>query len=218
MAATHETELPIEIETLKNDLVWAKYDFNQYKRLFVAGPKRGEIFVRVAGNFFERLSRFYWDRFALSISRLTDPQAQGAFRSLSIHSVENYMHLLPAAESAKIKKILSDLSGKATKFRNYRSKQVAHRDFVQATTKDFEFDLLHISEVEEIMEDLGKCLNIFMFSLQNKTWGWDMVGVGGVEELLYFIKQGLSYEELKRQRNDFRQDMIEEQYNLFRDA
>jgi hypothetical protein len=45
-----------------------------------------------------------------------------------------------------------------------------------------------------------------------------MVGVGGVEELLYFMKEGLAYDELKRQRKDFQRDMIEEQYNLYRDA
>jgi len=88
-------ELPIEIETLKNDLVWAKYDFNQYKRLFVAGTKRSELLVKVAGNFFERLNRFYWDRFALSISKLTDPETQGPNRNLTIHSIEKYLHMLP---------------------------------------------------------------------------------------------------------------------------
>ena len=211
-------ELPVELETLKNDLVWAKYDFNQYKRLFVAGDKRGELLVRVAGNFFERLNRFYWDRFALSVSKLTDPETQGSNKNLTIHSVEKYLHFLPPARAAVVERIIADLPAKVVKFRNYRSKQVAHRDFLQATSKDFEFDLLHISEVESILDDIGKCLNEFMHALQNSTWSWDMAGVGGVEELLYFMKEGLAYDELKKQRMDFRQNMLEEQYNLYRDA
>ena len=211
-------ELPIEIETLKNDLIWAKYDFNQYKRLFVAGPRRGDLLVEVAGNFFQRLSRFYWDRFALSISKLTDPEAQGTNRNLSIHSLERYMELLTQQEAEQARTIIAELEAKVGKFRSYRSKQVAHRDLLQATTQDFEFDLLHISEVEEILEDVGRCLNLFILRLQNKTWSWDMAGVGGVEELLYFMKEGLAYTELKKQRKDFHQDMLEEQYNLFRDA
>ena len=211
-------ELPVELETLKNDLVWAKYDFNQYKRLFVAGDRRGELLAKVAGNFFERLNRFYWDRFALSVSKLTDPETQGSNKNLTIHSVEKYLHLLPTAIAAALERIIADLPAKVVKFRNYRSKQVAHRDLLQATSKDFEFDLLHISEVQTILDDIGKCLNMFMHTLQNKTWSWDMVGGGGVEELLYFMKEGLAYDELKKQRQDFRQDSIEEQYNLFRDA
>jgi hypothetical protein len=211
-------ELPVELETLKNDLIWAKYDFNQYKRLFVAGDKRGEVLVKVAGNFFDRLNRFYWDRFALSISKLTDPESQGSNRNLTVHSLERFFHLLPTHAASIVEKVISDLPAKVAKFRNYRSKQVAHRDLLQATTKDFEFDLLHISEVEEIFEDIGKCLNAFVLALQNSTWSWDMAGVGGVEELLYFMKEGLAYDELKRQRKNFQQDMIEEQYNLYRDA
>jgi len=211
-------ELPIELETLKNDLIWAKYDFNQYKRLFVGGDKRGELLVKVAGNFFDRLNRFYWDRFALSISKLTDPENQGLNRNLTVHSLERFFHLLPSDAVRMVEKIISELSDKVAKFRNYRSKQVAHRDLQQAITKGFTFDVLHISEVEEILEDIGKCLNVFVLALQNSTWSWDMVGVGGVEELLYFMKEGLAYTELKKQRKDFNQDMIEEQYNLYRDA
>jgi len=211
-------ELPIEVETLKNDLIWAKYDFNQYKRLFVGGAKRGDLLVEVAGNFFQRLSRFYWDRFALSISKLTDPEAHGLNRNLTIHSLERYLHLLPQQEADQVERIISELKAKVSKFRKYRSKRVANRDFLQATAKDFEFDLLHISEVEKILEDIGQCLNLFIQRLQNKTWSWDMAGVGGVEELLYFMKEGLAYTELKKQRKDFRQDMLEQQYDLFRDA
>ncbi len=211
-------ELPIEVETLKNDLIWAKYDFNHYKRLFVAGEKRGELLVKVAGNFFARLNRFYWDRFALSISKLTDPEAQGPNTNLTIHSLERFLHLLPDQAATKVQKTISELSTKVAKFRSYRSKQVAHRDLVQATTKDFEFDLLHISEVAEIFEDIGECINAFMLSLQNTTWSWDMAGVGGVEELLFFMKEGLAYDELKSQRKNPNQDTVEEQYQLYRDA
>ena len=197
-------DVPIEIETLRNDLIWARYDFNQYKKLFVAGARRGDLLVAVAGNFFARVNRFYWDRFALSISKMTDPAEQGHNRNLTIHSVEKHLHLLPPVAQIEVHRITAGFPDKVAKFWNYRSKQVAHRDLLQATAKGFDFDVMHISEVEAIFDDLGSILNLFLLTLRNTTQSWAMVGVGGVEELLYFMKEALTYDELKKQRKDWR--------------
>jgi hypothetical protein len=211
-------KVPIAVDRLKNALIWAWFDVNQYKELFLSGTGRTKLLVETAGHFFNRLSKFYWDRFTLAISRLTDPATQGRSRNLSIHLLEDYVSLLPSRRQGKVLKVLESIDEKAGKYRTHRSKHIAHDDYRHAISKKPGLVKLSLDEIESILSDIGRCLNEFYLTIEDSTWSWEMGGIYDAGSLAYFLKEGAIYNELKQRRRDWKLDAIEEQQSSFSNA
>ncbi len=76
-------DIPPEIEIPKNDLIWARQYYNQYKKLFMVSQIRLELLNKTAPEFFRLLQEMFWNQMILSLARLTDPRKNGSNENLS---------------------------------------------------------------------------------------------------------------------------------------
>jgi hypothetical protein len=210
-------KVPVPVDRLKNALVWAWFDVSQYKMLYTSGQERIELLTETAGLFFERLNHFYWDRFTLSISRMTDPRKTGKNRNLSIHSLEDHLDLLPENRRPFVLQTLVSIDGLARKYRVHRSKHVAHDDYRDAISESKKSETLRLTEIESILRDVGSCLNEFYGWIEKTTWSWEMLGPNNANSLIYYLREGAIYTELKQKRKDWTKDAQEESESRYKD-
>ena len=52
-------DIPPEVEMLRNDLVWARHFYNQYKKLYMDNALRVEMLNEIAPSFFFLLKRCF---------------------------------------------------------------------------------------------------------------------------------------------------------------
>ncbi len=81
-------DIPPEIEILTNDLIWARYYYNEYKKLYAVSELRVSLLNEIAPSFFRLIQDMLWDQMILSLARLTDPYVKGSNRNLSAHVLQ----------------------------------------------------------------------------------------------------------------------------------
>ena len=178
---------------------------------------RIELLSETAGHFFDRLNHFYWDRFTLSISRMTDPRKTGKNRNLSIHSLEDHVYLLPEDRSSFVLQTLTSIDEMARKYRTHRSKHVAHDDYRDAISETTRPETLRLTEIESVLNSIGTCLNEFYGWIEKTTWSWDMLGPNNANSLIYYLREGVIYTEMKQKRRDWLKDAQEETESRYKD-
>lgn len=198
-------EVPIEIEELKNDLIWTKHYVNQYKQLFLYNKKRLALLNETGSTFFRVLQRMFWDEMIISVARLMDPHEQGKNKNLSLQIIIN----LAEENNWHFKSEISDLIGKARKESDaviiHRMKRVAHRDLPTAK-KEVTIDQVGIKEIENSLSFAGQALNVVYLNLTNSTWTWNLISGDDVDSLISYLKMGIIYQELSEKELDWRKD------------
>src|SRR5208283_1085084 len=77
-------DIPPEVEILKNDLIWARHSYNQYKKLYMANRLRIQLLNEVAPGFFRLIQAMFWEQMVVNLSRLTGSYQSGPNTNLSI--------------------------------------------------------------------------------------------------------------------------------------
>jgi hypothetical protein len=201
--------VPQEISVLTQDLVWANFDLIEYKKLFYGNQKQLDMLKKAAGNFFYRLYQMYWDRFSLSIYRLTERSTGGKNENLTLKTLKKYCDPSGVDEN-KVNTLLVEIDRLAKNFNVRRRKYVAHRDLNSALgLAAAEREGLLLESVERIYSLSGELLNLFHVHFDKLTWGWAMEDSSAAWSLLVRIRDGLVYEDLKERRMDWRLDQEE---------
>jgi len=203
MNKANKPKVPLEVETLKNDLIWAKYDINEYVIIFGENELQKNMLLEKTGQFFFRLQQMYWDRFSISVSRFTDQHKQkNGNKKLSIYILPELANNA-GIDKSNVEHQINNIMILAKAFRTRRSKYIAHRDFQLAlNTKDFESDLLYLKNVKEIYNIIGDLLNEFYLKIEDNQWAWDLITSTGARSLIFLIKEALIYQEMKDKRKN----------------
>ncbi len=210
MNKTNKPKVPLEVETLKDDLIWAKYDINEYAVIFGENELQKNMLLERSGQFFFRLHQMYWDRFSISVSRFTDPHKQkNGNKNLSIYVLPELANNA-GIDKSNIEHQINEIIILAKAFRTRRSKYIAHRDFQLALdAKYFGSDLLYLRNVKEIYRIIGDLLNEFYLKIEDNQWAWDLISSTGARSLLFLIKEALIYQEMKDKRKNYIMDYEE---------
>lgn len=130
-------EKDIVIDALRDQLVFDIYDFEQYKILFNDDPKQIAVMESVADSFFLTLKRYYWDRFVMNISKITDPVCQNGNDNLSIEllCIQSKTRNLDCYDT--IHSNVEQIKVLAKPFRKSRNKIVGHLNLKHAIKETF---------------------------------------------------------------------------------
>ena len=109
--------------------------------------------------------------------------------------------------SENIRKIKKE----AVPIKKFRSKYIAHRDLERAVITDLKQETIYLEQVEMILKDIGDCINLCLqfFKAPPILFG-QMSNPRGARSLMYYLRQGAIYAELKEKRRDLLKDEEEE--------
>ena len=214
-------DIPPEIEILKNDLIWARHYYNQYKKLFMVSQIRIELLNKTAPEFFRLLQEMFWDQMILRLARLTNPHKRGSDENLSafiLLKLDEENNWGFADEIAKFLKEAKDIS---VSIRKRRNKLVAHRDLPTAISigaiQDPELNVT-LDQIDKALVAIGRALNVVFLKLTNTTQIWDLISPQDVDELIGYLKFAMIYKEKRDMSQDWQKNSDESRNSKYRDA
>ncbi len=208
--------IPKEIDTLKNDLLWAYYDLEEYKNIYCKDQNDLDILNETALNFFVKLKEYLWERIILAISRFIDSSIQHGFYNLSLDSLKDIAKAADLPFFDDLVSQINSIQNLVIPFKTYRSKLIAHRDLKYATSDDLKPETIYIEQVEEIFSKIGTCINYFYEYFEHSSWHFqDSAKIRGAQSLFYFLRQGAIYVDMKLRRNDYSLDLKEEKESKY---
>ena len=202
------------LDRLTQDLIWAYYDVDEYVVLFGENPGQRHLMMHTASHFFRVLHRYYWDRFTMYISRITDFPRTKQNDNLSIVRAKT---LFPGVivDRDAIDQDVEAITTRAKNFRSIRDKTLAHRDLETALDGSTQMQPLALEDVVAILEANGRILNHFHLALHDTTLSWHTIKTDSAETLLFWLREGAVYAEMKDRRRDWRLDRDERQQSEY---
>ena len=188
-------DVPVEVDKLREELIWVKYYFEQYKKLYVGNELRIELLNRVASHFFSMVQRLLWYQVIIGIGRLTDQYKQGSNKNLSIAVLLILAERFEWDFADELQRLVSESLAVAKPIRIWRRKVVAHRDLPTALSNVEKLERVRIEQIEATLTAIGRALNLVYEKLRNMAWGWDMVSSHDVDALIHHLKLALIYQE-----------------------
>ncbi|MFO7841179.1 MAG: hypothetical protein R6V48_03340 [Fidelibacterota bacterium] len=186
MEATIELKKIVEVVALGN------FDLEQYKTIFINDPRRIDLLENTAHAFFNFLRRYYWDRFAIDISRITDVRFQNKGENLTIDIFEEIAEKNDFDFIEEIKINNKKIRELAKYFRERRNKITAHIDIKYATGRiEFIPDTKALQKVEEIYNLLKRTIFHFYKIYEAQLPPVDILIVqGDAHDLMKYLRKG----------------------------
>jgi hypothetical protein len=195
-------ELDELIKIFEKDLTVAFLDVQEFRKIFTENDIDYKILNETAPNFFLTFQRYFWNNVILSISRFIDPPESFSNYNLTIDILVKLAEDNNLSCLEEIKRIIGNVREKSKKIKLWRSKIIAHRDVGYALKSNFDDMKIYLSEVEEILDSIGNCVNKVYFELKNKTIYWQPIPSDNAEALMFFLRDGLIYSQLKKKRRN----------------
>ncbi|KUF32819.1 hypothetical protein [Xanthomonas phaseoli] len=182
-------ELGASFYELYRKLVELHILWQQYRQLFGDDTGTVHLLNRTAGLFFKIVQDELWDSVLLGVSRMTDPQATGKKRNLTIQS------LPPLITDLVLRTELQSLCDKAldsAEFaREHRNKRIAHQDHNYLSNRGSD-PLSGISRalVEQMLAELRAVLNRLEQHFRDSTVMYeDFVDESGARLLVHKLRK-----------------------------
>ena len=199
-------DIPPEIEILTNDLIWARYYYNEYKKLYAVSELRVSLLNEIAPSFFRLIQDMLWDQMILSLARLTDPYVKGSNRNLSAHVLQKLATENHWSFTGEISNLLKEVDNISKSIFNRRNKLIGHRDLLTALSagvvQDHALDVT-LNQTEKVLDLIGKAINLVYHNLINKTFMWNFGSDRDVNDLIYHLKLAVIYKEITENEKDW---------------
>jgi hypothetical protein len=210
---------PKELKRLNDDLAFAYYDLEEYSIIFLESETRINLLNKVAPSFFVTTKNFYWNSFIMTISRFTDPCEQSSNKNLSLDSLQKYITEIDDRGQDLFNSNLKKIGLEVKDIRKMRSKYISHRDYDYALLDKKDIEAIEINKIREIYELLGQCLNIFNKHCLDRIILFKGLRTNhGARSLIYYLKEGVIYSEVKTRRKNLILNMEETSLSQFKDA
>jgi hypothetical protein len=215
----NDITVPLELKRLNDDLSFAFYDLEEYSIIFLESEARINLLNKVAPSFFVRIKNFYWNSFIMTISRFTDPSDQSNNKNLSLKSLQKYYPEIDSVGQKFFDDNLKKIEAAVKNIRKMRSKFISHRDYDYALLDNKEIAAVEITKIREIYELFEQCLNIFNKHYLNKYILFRGIRTNhGARSLIYFLKDGVIYNEFKLRRKNLILNEEEIKQSQYKDA
>ncbi len=176
---------------LSNKLLWAHFNWNDYRALF-AHPDTIALLNAAAPTFFWSLEKTMWDAVILHLCRLTDrPRISG-------HETLTLKRLPPLICNEPLKVDVQGLVDEAlsrTRFaRDWRNRRLAHTELPPEFGHAAE-PLARASrqQVEDALQAMRQVLNRILLHYEGSTLLYEQFdsGPGGVQSALHILREGI---------------------------
>ncbi|MFN8211947.1 MAG: hypothetical protein U0T33_13405 [Bacteroidales bacterium] len=212
-------EIQNELKALNDDLASAFYELEEHSIIFRESEKRIELLNKVAPSFFSKVNSFYWRSFIMTISRFTDPSDQNKNKNLTLKSLIKYLSILSPEDQKTFNFYLDKIETEINHIRKFRSKIISHRDYEYAVLNKNDINPIDIKKIEDIYNLFADSLNIFNRQLTNRTILFrGMRTSHGARSLIYHIREGIIYNEVKARRKDLFKNEEETNLSNFKDS
>ena len=202
---SEDENIPIEIDKLKDDLIWTRHYFEQYKKIFVENEHRIELLNDTAPNFFRDVQRLLWYQTIIGVGRLTDKHKQGSNINLSIGVLPFLAANYQWNFLDELQESVDEAIAISKPIRKWRMKVVAHRDLPTALSNVENLEKVHIDQIEESLTAIGSAINIVYSKLIDTSWSWKLVTSHDSEELIHYLKLAKVYQEKIRKSEGYLQ-------------
>ena len=209
-------ELDELMKRFEHDLTIAFLDVQEFRKIFTENDTKNKILNKTAPNFFRSYQRYFWNNIILSITRIIDPPRSRSNYNLTIDILGKLAEDNNLSCLDEIKSIIENVHEKSKKIKLWRSKIIAHRDVNYALKSNFDNLKIYLTEVEEILDSIGNCVNKVYLELKNKTIYWQPIPSNNAETLMHFLREGLIYSQIKKKRRNPQldnQELEESDYN-----
>jgi len=198
-----------ELKILDNDLVLIAYNIQEYRKLFM-DDENNYLLSKSAPNFFENYKRLFWNNLLLSIRRLTDNHKQRNNKTnLTIDIIYIYAERNNLSCYEEIKKEIDIIRNNSKIPRIWGDKILAHRDLNYALKENYNDIKIHLDEIEIIVKSVHSCLDKIYLEIKDANVEWTVSVSYGAEALMYYLKEGFVYLNIKKQRDDWKLDKNE---------
>lgn len=209
-------ELDELMKRFEHDLTIAFLDVQEFRKIFTENNTKNKILNKTAPNFFRSYQRYFWNNIILSITRIIDPPRSRSNYNLTIDILGKLAEDNNLSCLDEIKSIIENVREKSKKIKLWRSKIIAQRDVNYALKSNFDNLKIYLTEVEEILDSIGNCVNKVYLELKNKTIYWQPIPSNNAETLMHFLREGLIYSPIKKKRRNPQldnQELEESDYN-----
>ncbi len=211
--------LPREINKLSDDLVTAFYELDEYSLIFRESKERIDLLNKVAPSFFVKLHDLFWNNFIMTVSRFTDPGYHSKNQNLSLDILILHQNDLNQNDQDNLRDNLATIKTEAGQIRAFRSKYISHRDLDYALLNKDDIGAIDLKKIENIYRHIAECLNIFNMHYNKRTILYQGLAVNpGARSLIYYIKEGVIYNEFKTRRKNLWLNEEESNQSKFKDS
>ena len=164
-------------------------DWGEFTHLFGTDPSRIEVLNKAAPVFFRAVQIALFEATVLSIARLTDPPKSTGKSNLTVQQLPSLVDPSIASELL----LLVEAAKKAAEFcRDWRNRQIAHRDLHLALSKSAEpLPDATLEKIKGAIVALGNILNGLTQYYMNSTTLFEFDGVpGGARSLIRVLEDG----------------------------
>ena len=155
----------------------------------------------------------------MTISRFTDPSDQNKNKNLTLKSLIKYLSILSPEDQKTFNFYLDKIETEINHIRKFRSKIISHRDYEYAVLNKNDINPIDIKKIEDIYNLFADSLSIFNRQLTNRTILFrGMRTSHGARSLIYHIREGIIYNEVKARRKDLFKNEEETNLSNFKDS
>ena len=177
-------EIDEKIKILGEDVIWTFYTIQEYRKIFLDNDN-SKIINASAHHFFSNYQRLFWNNIILSISRLFDPPQQRKFNNLTVYEVAQFAENNKLQCACEIKSTIDKIKNNNLQtIKLWRNKMFAHRDIETALNYNYQDMKVHLDDIEEIMKNIGDCLNKIYEENNWPTTSWHVNVFGGAQEIV----------------------------------
>lgn len=214
-------EIPKEVDILRDDLVWVRHYYNQYKKLFMSGELRLELLNKTAPGFFILLQGMLWDQMIIRLARLTDSYRKGSDENLSMDILSKLAEQNGWSFSDEMKELLKEAKDIVKSVRKRRNKTIAHRDLSTAMSEGAISSpelAVSLDQINKALSILEKAMNLVYENLAQATQTWNLIQSHDVDEVIYYLKRAMIYKDLEDAEQDWLKHPTLWQNSKYRDA
>jgi hypothetical protein len=157
-------ELGFIYERLDNQLCWILMQLTQFTELFSVSQDRIDLMNKSCNTFFNHFQIVQLNHIHISIATCFDAPSMQKNQNISI---KTFPSLIDKSIKEEVNKLLNDIQSPLQKLIDRRNKQLVHFD-LDTATNNINYGV-SISELREILENMGEILNTISSHYMNNT-------------------------------------------------
>lgn len=184
--------------------VWLFVEWEQYKKLYTK-KETVEVLNKTASSYFALQQRIQWNNIILSIAKLTDNEGIPGKENLTY--LKFPLYIKDENLKQKIKPELDKLRNEREDIKNLRNKILAHNDLHYTLSNDKKIEILNTVTLKKTETVLSQIENIFqkLYSHYFKAHMYfkDTLFTFDAGSLIYWLKNGLLLEKIRREQTNY---------------
>lgn len=169
------------------------FNWNIFCNVYAVSDDQVKILNKVDSTFFGTIQSIYWQAIILQLSRLTDEEFMGKGkqkRNISLYTLFNDIKSdMNSEELDLLHRIKEQIENYAKNLRIYRSKKIAHSDYIYVMKKEsISFEGLRKRDIEKLLKAIRDFMNFINKKYFDSTTLYDeIMGLNAGKDLVDYL-------------------------------